>query len=103
MKPVLALMAAVILTGCEKHEDSAASAPPPAGTADGSGAADANLAGTLSDLTQTLRKFSAENRRIPKDINELTSAGYLTALPPAPAGKKFAIDEKKVQVVLLNQ
>ena len=101
MKPALALAAAIILAGCGKHSEPAGSTADAAGA---SGAAvDGSLPGTLSDLTQAVRRFGMEKRRVPKDLTEVISAGYLAELPPAPAGKKFAIDEKKVQVVLVNQ
>jgi hypothetical protein len=54
----------------------------------------------LAQLTQVLRRFSAEQRQVPKSLKELVAAGYLTALPAAPAGKQFAIEPKRLQVVL---
>jgi hypothetical protein len=57
----------------------------------------------LGDLTQTLRKFSAEKQRVPKSLQELVGGGYLKGIPPAPPGKKFAINEKRVEVVLVKQ
>jgi hypothetical protein len=57
----------------------------------------------LDQLTQVLRKFSVENRRVPKSLDEVVTAGYLKEIPPAPAGKKFSIEPRKVQVVLVDQ
>ena len=53
-------------------------------------------------MTQALRKYSAEKRRVPKTLNEVVSAGYLKTIPQPPAGKKFAIKADRVQVVLVN-
>jgi hypothetical protein len=52
------------------------------------------MAVLLNELTQVVRKFGMEQRRAPKSIDELVSAGYLSHLPGAPAGKRFAIDQK---------
>jgi hypothetical protein len=57
----------------------------------------------LDQMTQVLRKFSFENRRLPKSLDEVVTAGYLKEIPPAPAGKKFSIEPRKVQVVLVDQ
>jgi hypothetical protein len=53
-----------------------------------------------AELTQALRKYSMENRRVPKTVEELISAGYIKALPTPPQGKKFVIDTKRVEVKL---
>jgi hypothetical protein len=71
--------------------------------ADASGASEqARLAAVLNELTQVVRRYSAEQRRAPKNVEELVTGGYLTAIPAAPAGKKFAIN-KNLQVYLANQ
>ena len=57
----------------------------------------------LDQLTQVLRKFSVENRRVPATLDEVVAAGYLKEIPPPPAGKKFAIEPRKVQVILVSQ
>lgn len=53
-----------------------------------------------AELTQALRKYSMENRRVPKTVEELISAGYVKALPTPPPGKKFVVDPKRVEVKL---
>jgi hypothetical protein len=87
-----------------EHADSGA---PPTGQetpttarADTSGTA---LAATLAELTQALRKYSFERQRLPKSFSEVVSAGYVKDMPSAPQGKKFAIEPKTVQVVLVKQ
>ncbi len=76
-----------------------ASAPAVSASADGAPAGPADLSKTLDRLTQAVRKFSAENRRVPASLNELVAAGYLAEIPSAPAGKKFAIDDQLRVVV----
>ena len=58
---------------------------------------------TLSALTQAVRKFTFERRQPPASLQELATAGYVQAVPPAPAGKKFVIDKKRMVVELANQ
>jgi hypothetical protein len=116
----LALVSGVlVLASCSKHPPrEAASQPvPPAASTPDTGAnpapaANPNItpvtivpagpdpAPMLAQLTQLLRRFSAEHRQVPKSLNDLVAAGYLTALPAAPAGKQFAIEPKHLQVVL---
>jgi hypothetical protein len=64
---------------------------------------DAELATALGELTQALRKYSFEHRRLPKTFSEVAAAGYVKNMPQAPPGKKFEIDPKTVQVVLVKQ
>jgi hypothetical protein len=58
------------------------------------------MTAVLEELTQALRKYSAERRRVPASLNELVAAGYIQNLPPPPAGQAFAIDAKNVRVIL---
>jgi hypothetical protein len=106
----LMVLAPLLLLGCSREPGGEAppatatttparqpSAPESTATANGgSGAA------ILSELTQAVRKYGAEQRRVPKDLNELVAAGYLPGIPAAPAGTKFAID-KQMQVYLADQ
>jgi hypothetical protein len=41
-----------------------------------------------------------ERQQIPQTLNDLVVARYLAGLPAAPAGKRFVIDTKRMQVVL---
>ena len=63
----------------------------------------AQLSAALAELTQALRKYSFEHRRLPKTFSEVIAAGYVNNMPSAPPGKKFEIDSKTVQVVLVKQ
>ncbi len=57
-----------------------------------------DLTAILSELTQAVRKYSADQRAVPRSLNELVSAGYLKQVPAAPAGKTFAIDARELKV-----
>ena len=110
---ILASTMVVLLTGCGRHSGTTPSAPAPAAES-GQSAADApalvrsevagaELAAALGQLTQALRKYSFEHRRLPKTFNEVVAAGYVNNMPQAPPGKKFEIEPKTVQVVLVKQ
>ena len=57
----------------------------------------------LDALTQALRRYSAEKRRLPSSLNEVVAAGYLKVLPPPPPGMRYAINPARVEVVLVKQ
>jgi nitrous oxide reductase accessory protein NosL len=116
------LLLAILLTGCGKSSET--SRPNPVSTTERSQAkktdadpateqstmatafsqaSEAALNAALAQLTQVLRKYSFEHQRVPKSVGEMVAAGYLKDMPQAPPGKKFAIDAKTVQVVLVNQ
>lgn len=89
----------LLLFGCGRSsspETSAVGASSPSRAAPDAGVD----AGLLANLTQALRKFSAEQRRVPATLKELVAAGYLPELPQAPQGKVFAIDPKDLRVIL---
>ena len=99
--------ATLLLIACSKEADAPQAAPAEpiisapttlpgaaaANAAPDTAAADARAA----ELTQIVRKYAAEKQRVPKDFQEIVSAGYLPSIPSAPAGKKFVID-KNLQV-----
>jgi hypothetical protein len=114
---VLSLM--LVMSGCGKaHPSAAVPADPaskapdeahPASAAPGPAAAPAPAAAVMADssavlsqLTTALRKYSAQERRVPKSFEEFAATGA-TQVPAAPAGKKFAIDPKRLEVVLVNR
>jgi hypothetical protein len=63
---------------------------------------EARTASLLGELTQAVRKYGVEKRRVPKTLEELVASGYLSQIPQAPAGKKFAIN-KNLQVYLADE
>src|SRR6188474_3142468 len=99
----------VVLVACSKKAEQATETPTdPAQTsavesAVAAAQGDANqVATTLAELTQVVRKYGAEKQRVPKDLNELVAAGYLPGVPAAPVGKKFAINQQ-MEVYLGDQ
>jgi hypothetical protein len=62
-----------------------------------------NITSTLAELTQALRKYSFDQRRLPKSFSEVIAAGYVKPTPAPPPGKKFEVDAKTKQVVLVNR
>jgi nitrous oxide reductase accessory protein NosL len=116
----LPLLIALLLAGCGRSPETSRptpvstvepargektdTAPPteqPAATL--SKASEAALNAALGELTQAMRKYSFEHQRLPKSFSEVVAAGYVKNMPQAPPGKKFEIDAKTVQVVLVNQ
>ena len=77
--------------------------PEPAAAAAATAPADpTQTTALLGELTQAVRKYSVEQRRVPKDLEELSAQGYLRQVPSAPSGKKFVIT-KNLQVQLVNR
>jgi hypothetical protein len=118
LKPVLAIIVIGMSAGCHKESDSFTAVPSlPSSAPASTDAAPASLSGpqpsagsdsgematTLAELTQALRKYSFEQQRLPKTFSEVVAAGYVKNMPQAPPGRKFEIDPKTVQVVLVKQ
>ena len=107
---LLCIAVLLLLIGCKKAETTNAPVQPStirsAATNDTEPAPAANdpaqLAAAISDLTQQVRKFAVEQRRAPKSLNDLVQSGYLSSIPVAPPGKKFAIN-KNLQVYVADQ
>jgi hypothetical protein len=119
----LLVWTAMIFAGCNRHQptEAAHGSVPPADSAE-AGKVTANPAAAtpriapvtvapagadpgpmLAQMTLVVRKFAVERRQVPKSLNDLVAAGYLAALPPAPAGKQFAIQPKHLEVFLQNR
>lgn len=113
----LAVALALLLSGCHKKAEVAATPKAdnpttPAATAGptvtksvastGSLSAEAEAA-ILEQLTQAVRKYGVEKQRVPKSLEELVAAGYLTNLPQAPEGKKFVLNAKTMDVTLAKR
>jgi predicted small lipoprotein YifL len=91
----------ICLPGCGRHHP----APPATSAPAQAGAASPNedrTATELGELTQLVRKCAAEQRRAPPSLDELVTKGYLDSVPPAPNGKRFAIN-KKLEVYLTDR
>lgn len=57
----------------------------------------------LDALTQAVRRYSAEKRRVPSSLNEVVAAGYVKMLPPPPPGMRYAIHPIRLEVHLVKQ
>ena len=57
----------------------------------------------LQVLDELLQAWNMSKPAPPKDVEDFVRAGMLSKIPPAPAGKRFAIDQKSGHVVLVNQ
>lgn len=54
----------------------------------------------LGHLTYLVRRYSVEQQQVPKDLHDLVALKYLDQLPKPPAGQRFVIDRKSVEVRL---
>jgi len=91
-------------TAADDSEKSGSPSASEAGTAATlSNASEAELNAALAELTQALRKYSFENQRLPRTFGEVVAAGYVKNMHQAPAGKRFEIDPKTVQAVLVKR
>ena len=54
----------------------------------------------LDYLTRLVRRYSVEKQQVPRDLLDLVTQKYLEAIPIAPAGQKFIIDRRTVEVRL---
>jgi hypothetical protein len=106
---------AIALSGCGKKEIAVEVTPVPSNAQnstdpvpspvarDVSPVTSAESTTDLQTLTQALRRYSMERRKVPADLNEVMAAGYLKGMPTAPAGKKFGINTKRLEVILVNK
>jgi hypothetical protein len=102
----------LLLAGCGKKQevanptaapggDSATATAPAAGQTGAAGAPTTDSAAVLTPLTQALRKYYFEHRQVPPTFEEFATAAGIQ-VPPAPAGKKFAINRKSLEIVLVD-
>jgi hypothetical protein len=105
------LLAGLLISGCGKD---ASPAPGATNTSSGNpltapvdylgavGKAKQSADKTLSavGIDQAIKMFSAQEGRLPKDLNELVPS-YISRIPPTPTGMKYSYDPKTgvVQVV----
>lgn len=93
-------MVAILLAclgGCGRHH-----APSTSGSAEAARAGEDPTPAVLAELTQLVRKYGAEQRQAPNGLDDLVTKGYLTSVPPAPNGKRFAIN-KRLEVYLADR
>lgn len=96
-------MLCLYAAGCKPRSEEAAPAVPEVSVSEGKGSvADADLTSLLAEMTQAVRKYGFEKQKVPTSLDELVTAGYLATKPVAPSGKKFTIDPKTMQVVVVS-
>ena len=49
---------------------------------------------TTAGIDQGIKRFYADQGRLPKDLDELVAKGAMTQIPPAPRGMKYDYDSK---------
>jgi competence protein ComGC len=86
---MLAICLCAWVTACGKQADSSQT--------------EAQASPEIAELTKQVRRYSLEKRKLPEKMEDLVTAGYIKSVPPAPAGKKYAIDADRALVVLVNQ
>ena len=52
---------------------------------------EAATAAMLGELTQMVRRYGMEHQKVPQSLEDLVTAGYISRLPSAPAGRRFVI------------
>lgn len=59
----------------------------------------------LVALNQLLHKYVMWKKQIPMNMNELVTSGFVSSLPPPPAGKKFIVTRQPFgyEVKLMDQ
>ncbi len=98
---VLLTTVLICLVGCGRHHSPASSTGGSTGSVEAS-SSEERTGALLAELTQAVRKYGAEQRQVPQSLDDLVAKGYLTTVPPAPSGKKFAIN-KKLEVYLADR
>ena len=93
---LLALVLGTALPGCKKRSPSVTSvnatpARPP------------NPEKDLAELSLAVRAYYLSQGKQPGTLDDLVQARCIYQLPTPPAGKKYAIDAKKLEAVLVDQ
>lgn len=113
MRPWFILLLALLVvpgTACRKRASAPAdptagevvSQPGPATKAPAAGAPEARIP-TQEDIYQATRKYMERNKRAATTPEELVTAGLLAPLPPAPAGKKYVLDQRAANLRLVDK
>jgi hypothetical protein len=84
-----------LASGCGKKEESTPPEPIPGVSKE--------TQATMTTLTTAARKYATEKRQIPMNLDEVVAAGYLKSVPAPPAGKKWALDPRRVVVLLVDE
>jgi hypothetical protein len=57
----------------------------------------------IASLTQAIQMFQVSEDRLPKDLQELVTKGYIAKIPEAPYGKKIIYSPTSGQVSVVPQ
>ena len=88
------VLSLLVITGCSKQSS---------GNASGDGGPQSTEA-VLEELNNALRVWMVRSPTPPRSYEELVLSKYYgKPAPPAPAGKKYAIDRQQWKVVLVDQ
>ena len=90
------------LPGCGRHKPASPPTSTPAQSSEAASPSEDRTSLLLGELTQLVRNYGAEQRQAPHSLDELVAKGYLGSVPPAPKGKRFAIN-KKLEVYLTDR
>ncbi|MFA6545321.1 MAG: hypothetical protein WCS99_12965 [Limisphaerales bacterium] len=54
-------------------------------------------------MTEAMHRYMEANGKLPQDFQVLVKTRFLPKLPEPPQGKRFAVDRRHLQVVILDQ
>lgn len=54
------------------------------------------------ELTGAIHLYLMDHQKMPADFDALVKGKYIKAMPKPPAGKRFAVDRNRMQVVILD-
>ena len=105
------------MPGCGKHPDAAApvsaqpAAPPNPAAAPANpepaptklASAPSNPGKDLAELTMAVKAYYLAEAKRPTSLDDLVKARCIYKLPTPPPGKKYVIDTKKLEAVLVTQ
>jgi hypothetical protein len=108
---MMLVAATLACSGCDKEPSSPPAAAPAAAPAAKPASATDGYMGTLARgqqkavkvidvtaLNEEVQLFGAQEGRLPKDLNELVTLHYISALPHPPAGMKIVYDAAQGKV-----
>lgn len=84
------------LPGCKKK-------PAPEAPASAQPATPPDPQKDLAELTMAVRAYYLSQGKQPATLEDLVQARCIYRLPTPPAGKKYALDAKKLEAVLVDQ
>ncbi|MBI3874547.1 MAG: hypothetical protein HY300_00955 [Verrucomicrobia bacterium] len=53
-------------------------------------------------MNSILSDYMSESRKTPKDMEEMVRLKLIRAIPAAPPGKKYVLDQNKRRVILVD-